>query len=159
MWEATPSYSISTSKPPYWVLIWRKEHFVKIFSILTVLSHSVTFCFNLRFFSHFLLIGLFFCSLYLAEFAVVFSSLFSFFVSSFSYLIRILPFFLDLTASLLPGAATAVCEDVVLCALCCVQVLCAMCKCCVLCAMCFAENYVKVLCAMCRVLFTLWRTM
>ena len=78
------------------------------------------------------------------------------------------PFFLDLTASLLPGAATAVCEDVVLCALCCVQVLCAMCKCCVLCAVCYVlcwelcegamcyvpcaihpvENYVKVLCAM-----------
>ena len=88
-----------------------------------------------------------------------FTLFFLFFVLFVSYPIRILPFFLDLTASLLPGAATAVCEDVVLCALCCVQVLCAMCKCCVLCAMCFAENYVKVLCAMCRVLFTLWRTM
>ena len=119
----------------------------------------ITFCFNLRrSFSHFLLIG-FFCSFYLAKsagfFTLFFCSLWVLFLIQFVFY----PFFLDLTASLLPGAATAVCEDVVLCALCCVQVLCAMCKCCVLCAMCFAENYVKVLCAMCRVLFTLWRTM
>ena len=118
---------------------------------------TITFCFNLRrSFSHFLLI-VFFVLFIWQSLLFFFTLFFLFFVLFVSYPIRILPFFLDLTASLLPGAVTAVCEDVVLCALCCVQVLCAMCKCCVLCAMC----YVKVLCAsaVCCVLCALPRTM
>ena len=131
----------------------------------------ITFCFNLRrsFFTFPPNWFVFLFSLF-GKVCCFFSSLFSFFVSSFSYPIRILPSFFDLTASLLPGAATAVCEDVVLCALCCVlcavccvQVLCAVCY--VLCwelcegAMCYVpcaihpvETYVKVLCALCYVL-------
>ena len=117
----------------------------------------ITFCFNLRrSFSHFLLIGLLFLFFLFGKvccfFTLFFCALWVLFLIQFVFY----PFFLDLTASLLPGAATAVCEDVVLCALCSVQVLCASAVCCVLCAVCYSPcgELCKgaLCCVLCRVM-------